>query len=81
MLEQIIKILSTNKSPKIVFNPAIKVNAKPGEAQTWIDDIMKVNNGYYLTVSTLNDNAKMALDSLNENQLKSLKLRLDFLKK
>jgi len=57
------------------------VNANPGEVQTWIDDIMKVNNGYYLTVSTLKDNAKMALNSLNENQLKSLKLRLDFLKK
>ncbi len=74
-------MLSGNKSPKINFNPAIKVNGKPGEAQTWIDDVMRVNGSYFLTVSTLNDNAKMPLGSLNENQLKSLKLRLDFLKK
>jgi len=76
MKKKIIDLFESLGTYKVVFNPAIKIKPTPHSQPIWIDDMSKVNNSYILTVSTHNDNCKKNLDSLNNEELQSLNIRL-----
>jgi len=77
MKEKIIGHFTTIGRFKIVFNPAIKVQAENHVQPIWIDDISMANKRYVLTVSTKDDNCKKLLEDLTADELEKLEYRLN----
>lgn len=76
MKEKILTLFNKSGKEKIIFNPSIRIKMTPHAEPVWMDAMMKIKDNYIVATSNRNDKANRNLNSLNDNELNSLLIRL-----
>ncbi len=76
MIEKIISLFNKAGKEIVVFTPHIRIKMTPHADPLWVESMFKVKDNYM--VSTINriDKANRNLNSLNDDELTSLLIRL-----
>lgn len=76
-MKQKILLLLAKAPNKTVFDPPVKIQKTPHTQPLWIEDISKVRELWFVTLSTGEDKGRKCIDDLDAIQLNSLLIRLN----
>lgn len=76
MIEKIITLFNKSGKEKIVFNPHIRIKMTPHADPVWMESMYKVKDNYMVSTINRSDKANRNLNSLNDDELNSLLIRL-----